>query len=67
MNSMVEDLLNPNLPDHKRLGVTSAAPPAEVREAVARLRRALLDPHLTAHFRQQGQLILSDLAGGSGP
>ncbi|MEL6742702.1 MAG: hypothetical protein AAFO67_03745, partial [Planctomycetota bacterium] len=33
-----------------------------VREAVARLRRALLDPHLTDHFRQQGQLILSDLA-----
>ena len=62
MNSMVEDLLNPNLPDHERLGVTPAAPPAEVREAVARLRRALLDPHLTDDFRQQGQLILSDLA-----
>ena len=62
MNSMVEHLLNQNLPDHERLGVTPAAQPAEVREAVARLRRALLDPHLTDHFRQQGQSILSDLA-----
>jgi|GEM_PF-5741927 len=62
MNSMVEHLLNPNLPDHKRLGVTAAAQPAEVREAVARIRRALLDPNLTDHFRQQGQLILADLA-----
>ena len=62
MNTMVEHLLNPNLPDHERLGVTSAAQPAEVREAVARIRRALLDPHLTDHFRQQGQLILSDVA-----
>ena len=62
MNPMVEHLLNQNLPDHERLGVTPAAQPAEVREAVARLRRALLDPHLTDHFRQQGQLILSDLA-----
>ena len=39
MNSMVEHLLNQNLPDHERLGVTPAAQPAEVREAVARLRR----------------------------
>ena len=62
MNPMVEHLLNQNLPDHERLGVTPAAQPAEVREAVARLRRALLDPHLTDHFRQQGQSILSDLA-----
>ena len=62
MNPMVEHLLNQNLPDHERLGVTPVAQPAEVREAVARLRRALLDPHLTDHFRQQGQMILSDLA-----
>ncbi|MEC8101798.1 MAG: hypothetical protein VX109_05915, partial [Planctomycetota bacterium] len=62
MNTMVEHLLNHNLPDHERLGVSPAAQPAEVREAVARLRRALLDPHLTDQFRQQGQSILSELA-----
>ena len=39
MNSMVEHLLNQNLPDHERLGVTPAAQPAEVREAVARFPR----------------------------
>ena len=62
MNPMVEHLLNPNLPDHERLGVTAVAQPAEVREAVARIRRALMDPHLTDHSRKQGQSILSELA-----
>ena len=38
MNSMVEQLFDANLTDHERLGVTAAAQPAEIREAVARIR-----------------------------
>ena len=61
MNPMVEHLLNQNLPDHERLGVT----PAPQRRGSRSCRTAycaLLDPHLTDHFRQQGQSILSVLA-----
>ena len=62
MNSMVEQLFDANLTDHERLGVTAAAQPAEIREAVARIRRAFLDPHLSEADRHRGQLVLSELA-----
>lgn len=62
MTPILLNLFNEHLPDHQRLGVTDSPSPAEVREAVARIRRALLHPQLSEEQRLTGTSFLAVVA-----